>query len=627
MMDLFSAVNVSRLDRFRGVMVGLAAGDALGHPTEFMSLAAIHQRFGPRGIEAFAATGRHPAGTFTDDTQMAIAVARGLARKGRQPLDDLMGAIAHEFVAWAKHPTNDRAPGGTCLAGCRNLASGVHWKQAGVAHSKGCGAAMRAAPAGLYHWNDDDQLVRVAAAQALLTHGHPTGVASSVAAAAPIAWLVRGGPISGVMAYTRRMVERLEPAYADGIAEQLAALERTERALSQETDDVCTLLGGAWVGEEAVACALWCFLKAGGDFAESIRRGATSSGDSDSIACIAGSFAGALHGIAGIPARYLAVERKVDLDMLAEHLYRATIDGDLELPASTNFFDVVVLDEVAQLEAEVRRHDILYWEHAAPEISDVAFDALTRRLKALAPNSPALTHLGPRPDAGRAVKHREPMLSLDKCYDDDALVHWTKSFAGDVLAMPKVDGLACSLHYDAAGELVQAATRGDGEVGEDVTAKVRAIAEVPQSIGPDAGPLEVRGEVYLSLARFAALKTDVSSPKNPRNAAAGALRQKDPNKTRAFGLSFLAYDLKSDRSPWPSQSAKMAALRALGFPPIPTTQAPQSEARAAIDSLAAQRDLFPYETDGVVVWVDDLAEQRRLGATSHHPRYALAWKF
>jgi DNA ligase (NAD+) len=660
-------------ERIRGSMLALAAGDALGHPTEFISsVERIKARFGPSGITTFAGAGPHPAGTFTDDTQMTICVARALALHGKSDLDTLMTALGREFMAWANHPTNNRAPGGTCLAGCRNLRNGATWRAAGVKGSKGCGAAMRAAPVAWYFFDDDDALVRVAAAQSMLTHAHPTGVASSVAAAAPVAWLLQGNGIDGILDYTIRMVEKLDAALfaevgvdADaaaqiGVSEQLAILEDTKAALDDETDDVCTLLGGAWVGEEAVATALWCFLKAKGDVFESLRRGANSSGDSDSIACIAGSFAGALQGEAGVPVHFRGVERASDLLLLADEVLAARDGNRASLPARVSFFGANVrgreaVDAAADsdddgdddgddsgdsddddddapvdegdadaLERAIAKHNELYWVYARPEVSDVEFDRLCRKLKELRPDSAVLAHLGPPPSKEAAVRHSTPMLSLDKCYADDELSAWTADFTGEIVAMPKVDGLACALHYDDDGWLTLAATRGDGEVGEDVTANVRGVADVPRRIG--SGPLEVRGEVYLSLPRFNELKKeDPAKATNPRNLAAGALRLKDPNKTKAVGLSFLAYDLRGRDVT--SQREKLALLAGLGFKPIPQAVAPKHLAKVAVSELAKRKDDLPYETDGVVVIVDDVAEQRRLGATAHHPRYAIAWKF
>lgn len=684
------------VDRFRGSVVGLAIGDALGHPTEFLaSVDRIRAKYGPEGIRAFAPSGYHPAGTFTDDTQMSIAVARALARAGRQSLDDLMRVMGEEFVAWAQHPSNNRAPGGTCLAGCRNLAHGAPWRQAGVKESKGCGAAMRAAPVGLYYFDDDDALVRVAAAQSTLTHAHPTGIASGVAAAAPVAWACKGKGLDGMVAYTKAMVQKLTPellvelgshekdAHGLGVSEMVQILDEVEPLLGEEHEDVCQLLGGAWVGEEAVATALWCVLKASGDFDQSILRGANSSGDSDSIACIAGSIAGALQGVGAIDKRWLdGVERGADLDLLARKLHAARVEGDIpSLPPSIDFFEIdrprhrvatvaigrvnedPTMDETSatgeldadadeeppgaapssagpggsdalragdvplealgadELERAVARHNMLYWEQAAPEISDVEFDVLTRRLQQLRPHSPALAHLGPRPGAGGAVRHGTPMLSLDKCYEEAELVRWLADIGGDVLVMPKIDGLACTIRYDASGAMEVAATRGDGEVGEDITANVRAVLGVPTRLA--RGPLEVRGEVYLSLQAFERHKAQGKA--NPRNMAAGALRQKDPNQTRAAGLSFLAYDVRGVAVP--TQGEKLALARELGFSVVEYEVVPVASAPAAVQRFAERRAALPYETDGVVLVADGVAEHDRLGVTAHHPRWAIAWKF
>ena len=339
------------LERTRGSIIGLAIGDAIGHPTEFVSsVRAIRERWGEHGVTDMMPSGRHPAGTFTDDTQMTICVARALVRAGHAPLDDLMKLLGEEFVAWSRSRENNRAPGGTCMQGCRAISQGAHWRDAGVEKSKGCGAAMRAAPVGLYFATDIDQLVRISAAQSSLTHRHPTGIASSVAAAAPVAFVLREKTTEGMLAFTRACVARLDAnllvevgcsrALAEEIGnrEMLAALDATEAALDKETDDVCSLLGGAWIGEEAVATALWCVLKAKGDFRDAVLRGANSSGDSDSIACIAGSIVGALVGISGIPADWVArVEKTAELDGLAEALHRTRGAADEPTPSFDPF--------------------------------------------------------------------------------------------------------------------------------------------------------------------------------------------------------------------------------------------------------------------------------------------------
>jgi len=147
-------VNEQLKGQFEGTILGLAIGDALGRPTEFLgTMEAIRERFGPEGVTDLVADW-HPEGTFTDDTQMSLRAARALIHAGHRPLDELMQLMADEFVEWDCSPENTRAPGITCRTGCTNLARGVPWRESGVAESKGCGSAMRTAPIGLYY--DDE---------------------------------------------------------------------------------------------------------------------------------------------------------------------------------------------------------------------------------------------------------------------------------------------------------------------------------------------------------------------------------------------------------------------------------------------------------------------------------------
>lgn len=175
---------------FEGAILGLAIGDALGRPAEFIhDLAALREKYGPDGITDFEPDW-HPAGTYTDDTQMSLAVARALIRAGHRPLDELMPVMAAEFAAWNRSPDNNRAPGTTCRAGCKNLEAGVPWRQSGVAKSKGCGSAMRTAPIGLCYHDDEARLIEVARASSLPTHRHPTALAAAVGTALLVAWAV-----------------------------------------------------------------------------------------------------------------------------------------------------------------------------------------------------------------------------------------------------------------------------------------------------------------------------------------------------------------------------------------------------------------------------------------------------
>jgi DNA ligase (NAD+) len=279
--------------------------------------------------------------------------------------------------------------------------------------------------------------------------------------------------------------------------------------------------------------------------------------------------------------------------------------------------------EIAELEAAIRHHNALYWDEQKPEISDYEYDKLVLRLKALAPASPVLADLGAKtPELGASFKHAEPMLSLDKCYEADELVEWAKSFEGKVVAMPKYDGIACSLHYGEDGRLRVAATRGDGTTGEDITANARLIKDIPSKIAPGRA-LEIRGEIYMRLSVFAKYKAEGMA--NPRNLTAGAVKQKDAAKSAAYGLSFAAYDISGGAEA--SQVEELDRLVTLGFPKIDYFAMDKGDIAKGFEDFAKLRPTLDYEIDGVVFKVDSVKEQRRLGQTSHHPRFAIAYKF
>ncbi|MCB0965907.1 MAG: NAD-dependent DNA ligase LigA [Ilumatobacter sp.] len=309
---------------------------------------------------------------------------------------------------------------------------------------------------------------------------------------------------------------------------------------------------------------------------------------------------------------------------------------------------------IAELRAEVAHHNHLYHELDAPELPDADFDALARELRALeaefpeyaVPDSPALAVGGAASTAFAPVTHAVPMTSLDNAMDADELRAWadrvvrglggrTPTFVCEL----KIDGLAMSLRYEG-GELVQAATRGDGRVGENVTANVRTIADIPHRLtAPATGMpdvVEVRGEVYMSTAVFEALNDEYAAAGerplvNPRNAAAGSLRQKDPEATARRRLSFWAYQLGDvvGGPEFTTHHETLEFIGAIGFPVNPEIRSFES-----IDDVAAfcldrqeHRHALAYEIDGVVVKVDDLAQREELGYTSRAPRWAIAYKF
>ncbi len=308
--------------------------------------------------------------------------------------------------------------------------------------------------------------------------------------------------------------------------------------------------------------------------------------------------------------------------------------------------------ELARLAALLDRANRAYHTEDAPEISDAEYDAAKQRNAEIEARFPDLK----RPDSptdvvgaqiapGFAkVRHAQRMLSLANAFDAEDLADFdegVRSFLGlapdaplAYTAEPKIDGLSLSLRYEG-GRLVQAATRGDGTEGENVTANARTIAEVPQTLTDAPDVLEVRGEVYMSHADFAALneRQEARGQKtfaNPRNAAAGSLRQLDPAITAARPLRFFAYAWGEVSAPLAeTQWNAIARLAALGFATNPLTKRCESrdEMLAHYADIEAQRATLPYDIDGVVYKVDDLGLQARLGYRSTTPRWAIAFKF
>jgi DNA ligase (NAD+) len=309
----------------------------------------------------------------------------------------------------------------------------------------------------------------------------------------------------------------------------------------------------------------------------------------------------------------------------------------------------------AELAADIRRANRLYYQEDAPELSDAEYDARFRELVALETAFPALVSpesptqgVGGAPAGGRfpEVRHQRPMLSLSNAFSHDEL----RAFDARVrkglglaaapepapglsyVAELKIDGLAISLRYEQ-GRFALGATRGDGTTGEDVTPNLRTVRAIPERLDEPA-TLEARGEVFMPKAEFARINAEreeagLALYANPRNSGAGSLRQKDPAVTAGRQLSTWLYQLVEDEPDVDSQSAALARLEALGFPVNP-------ERRAGLDIEAviafterwreARHDLA-YETDGVVVKVDRFDQQDELGMVSRAPRWAIAFKF
>ncbi len=329
--------------------------------------------------------------------------------------------------------------------------------------------------------------------------------------------------------------------------------------------------------------------------------------------------------------------------------------------------------EIQELEREIEFHDHQYFVLSAPVISDEEYDLLRRKLSALKPDSPVLARVGAR--AGLEsfrdkVEHASSMLSLGKCYSDEEFFFWTNntvaqaihSFvttsggkAGDGLVVarhdaeaelaaryarfsdrsnlsqavrslkvavsPKIDGVAASLRYDENGDLMLAATRGDGRVGEDFTINARLVREIPWKVG--LANVEVRGEVHMRRSVFQ--KYYAANFPNSRNLTAGSLKQKQSGRKQLLDLSFFAYDLMVAGPE--SEEEKFRILSKLGFRTVPVRFVTVGEVPQIYEEWIHQRNEWDFDADGIVIRLDDTGLHAMLGATAHHPRYAMAYKF
>jgi DNA ligase (NAD+) len=315
---------------------------------------------------------------------------------------------------------------------------------------------------------------------------------------------------------------------------------------------------------------------------------------------------------------------------------------------------------IEQLRAQIREHNESYYGADNPTISDAEYDQMVRELRDLEAEHPELADASsPSEAVGAAavttfdpVTHRVPMTSLDNAMDESELRAWGDRVAKGLEGEPvqfvcelKIDGLAISIRYEN-GVMVQAATRGDGKVGEDVTANVATIRSLPAVANKAPEVVEVRGEIYMSIAAFEKLKADreaenldrvkngratLTVPVNPRNAGAGSLRQKDPTITAQRDLSLWSYQLGEvvGGPEFTSHHETLEFLKTLGFPVNPEIRIVDSidAVLQFCHSWQERRHELPYEIDGAVVKVDNLEQRERLGFTSRAPRWAIAFKF
>jgi DNA ligase (NAD+) len=327
---------------------------------------------------------------------------------------------------------------------------------------------------------------------------------------------------------------------------------------------------------------------------------------------------------------------------MPESLHQTEIDSLTETDAA---------EELARLAREIAHHDAAYHTHDAPEISDAEYDALRRRNAAIEARFPALiradspsARIGGAPESGFAkLRHRVPMLSLDNAFDATEFAEFcarAKRFLGRTeplvfVAEPKIDGLSINLTYEH-GSFVRGATRGDGTEGEDVTANLRTMQSVPDRLRGHAPALiEIRGEVFMTKADFLALNQSQAEAgakvfANPRNAAAGSLRQLDVRITAGRPLSLFAYAQGESSEPVATTHWDyLEQLKAWGFDvnPLSRRLGSESDAETFQSEIGLERSGLGYDIDGVVYKIDDLALQRRLGFVGRAPRWAIAWKF
>ncbi|MEU6313396.1 NAD-dependent DNA ligase LigA [Streptomyces sp. NPDC047014] len=317
---------------------------------------------------------------------------------------------------------------------------------------------------------------------------------------------------------------------------------------------------------------------------------------------------------------------------------------DMAVPAA-------VREQHQLLAEQVEEHRFRYYVNDQPVVSDAEFDRLLRSLEALedqyaelrTPDSPTQKVAGAYETDFASVQHRERMLSLDNAFDDEELAAWAERVARDVntsdyhyLCELKVDGLAVNLTYEK-GRLTRAATRGDGRTGEDITPNVRTIAEIPDRLAGDRIPdlVEIRGEVYFPMEKFEELNARLVAAEgkpfaNPRNAAAGSLRQKDPKVTASRPLHMVVHGIGAREGfEIERQSQAYELLREWGLPTARHNKVVSSlaEVREFIAGFGENRHSVEHEIDGVVVKLDEVALQGRLGSTARAPRWAIAWKY
>ncbi|MFX1537918.1 MAG: ADP-ribosylglycohydrolase family protein, partial [Promethearchaeota archaeon] len=277
-------------DKVYGYLFGSALGDALGAPVEFMPLELIKSRYGESGIQI-----PPQSASWTDDTEMMISLTKGLLPVFLEDsLETIMLSVSKSFIAWLDNP--GLAPGNTCMLGAYALKQGIHWRKSGVKTSKGCGSAMRSGIVGLLYHNNILKLREVASASGIATHAHPTADAACIGAAFLIKFALEGKDPSQFPQLLLNSIGGISTEFDEIVSKTEILVKESvppSRALPQ--------LGEGWVGEEAVALAVYCVMTNPNDYVAGVRQAVNITGDSDSVGCITGGILGTRLGIQGIP--------------------------------------------------------------------------------------------------------------------------------------------------------------------------------------------------------------------------------------------------------------------------------------------------------------------------------------
>ena len=330
-------------ERVQGVVFGVAIGDALGYPVEFLDMEQIRARYGR--VEGFVEMRQpyghsEPVALYSDDTQMFIAVAEGLLKsRTQEDLDKAASAVAEELARWVDSPENNRAPGGACILGCRNLALGVDWRVAGKLHGGGCGAAMRSMAQGIWCWEQPCQAAQWAGEMALMTHRLPMAQASAAAVAAIVSALLCGAQPLEAAERGIQAAERYDAGTARMLRDAVKRAQMVRELLMPRSGmieaptpcglgtEVADIVAGVldhwrgWSGHEAVAASLFCFLAFSENFVDTVLVAVNSPGDSDSLGAIAGAFSGAYLGVGCIPIEWCQnIENSTYLSELANSM-------------------------------------------------------------------------------------------------------------------------------------------------------------------------------------------------------------------------------------------------------------------------------------------------------------------